>query len=123
MTEFRSIPHHTVGQTSITTSVIVPVGETIELVDLPRARPHNFLGIELFSKANGTPTVATGGSVDLEVTTWANPQGTDSLSVSTIDVTALRSLSWSGNTKSVTVSPNAIVGATHWRVTIVSNIS
>ncbi len=126
MTDYKnhSLQSGTEGTHSV--SEIVTVGTTVTLGDdvrLEASLPHCAVGVELL-KADGSPTVATGGTFTVMVTTLANPQGSESPPTSNvISATSLSTVSWGLGVIKVQVTPTGVTGASHYRVNFVAHRS
>ncbi len=104
------------------TSVIVTVATTIDIVGREDF-PHNFLGIQFFSDANGTPATAGAGTGTVTVETINNEGVFEAPPSNVITAATPTTVSWDGNTKAIKIVPAGITTATHWRAVYTSNRS
>ena len=100
------------------------VADTIVLEGLSPDMPHCFVGIQFFSDAGGTtPATPGAGTVTVTVETVNSEGISEAVPDNVIDATAITTVSWDANTKSITLVPAGVTTATHWRATWTGNES
>ena len=103
-------------------SAIVAVGTTIILDGIDAVKPHCFGGVQFFDDALGeTSTTPTFGTVQISVSTVNTTPVFELPPVSIIDATATSTINWSANTQAASATPNAIAGASFYRLIVTCN--
>ena len=103
-------------------SVVVEVGDTIDITGLAADYPHNFLGVQFFSDAAGlVPATPGAGTGTITIETINNENVFEAIPDSVIDATLPTTVSWDANTKSFRVVPAGITTATHWKAVWTGN--
>lgn len=85
--------------------------------------PHNFIGVEFFSDAIGTPATPSSGTYTIQVETTELPDVFQDPANNSVTASSPISVSFAGNPVSIKMTPNTIVGATHFRINLTSNMT
>lgn len=102
-------------------SDVFPVADTITLDGIDASKPHCFVSPQFFDDAAGTiPATPTSGTIGFAVKT-VNSQNFEAFPGNNWSTFAPATLSWAANTEKVNAVPNAIAGATHYRIVVTCN--
>jgi len=99
------------------------VATTITLAAPDAKQTHCFAGVSFYSDASGTPVVPSSGTVDITIETVNNEDTFEAVPAGTIQAATPLTVSWAANTKRVRATPNAVAGATHYRLRVTCNQS
>lgn len=103
-------------------SVIVAVGDTIDMTGLRVDLAHCFVGVQFFADADGEATAVPGaGTVTVTVESINNPGLLEDVPDNVIGAPTPTTVSWAANTKAIRLVPSGITTATHYKAIFTGN--
>ena len=110
------------GPFTLIESTIVSTTTTINLDDIDAVKPHCFAGVQFFDDALGeTSASPTAGTVPFLIETVNTTPNLEAAPTASFNTQNLKTITWSGNTKSVQAMPSGITGAAFYRLVVTCN--